>query len=115
EHNKNEHLTIARHEVCCTLEDVVRACKRYVKSGGKVSMVHRPERLVDLLTLFRTYKIEPKRIQYVYPKETEAANMVLVEGVRDGKVGLKALAPLVIYEKSGDYTKEARKIIYGEA
>src|SRR5699024_10381547 len=80
EYNKNDYLTIARHEVCCTLEDVIRACKRYVKPGGKVSIVHRPERLVDLLTLFRTYKIEPKRIQYVYPKETEAANMVLEIG-----------------------------------
>jgi len=113
EYNENEHLTIARHEVCCTLKQVVQACKRYVKPGGKVSLVHRPERLVDLITLFRTYKIEPKRLRYVYPKANEAANMLLIEGIRDGKTGLTTLPPLVIYEKDRTYTNEAREIIYG--
>lgn len=114
EHNQNEYLTIARHEVCCTLEDVVKACKLYVKPGGKVSLVHRPERLVDMLTLFRKYKIEPKRIQYVYPKVDKSANTILLEGIRDGKSGLKVLPPLFIYEEDGNYTEHARNIIYGE-
>lgn len=113
EYNENDHLTIARHEVCCTLEQVVQACKLYVKPGGKVSLVHRPERLVDIITLFRTYKIEPKRLRYVYPKANEAANMLLIEGVRDGKTGLTTLPPLVIYEADNTYTNEAREIIYG--
>lgn len=112
EHNKNKYLTIARHEVYCTLEDVVQACKRYVRPGGKVSFVHRPERLVDLLTLFRKYRIEPKRLQFVYPKVGKDANMLLLEGVRDGKTGLKMLQPLYIYNKDGTYTEEAREIIY---
>src|SRR5690625_2612714 len=64
-HNQSEYMTIARHEVCCTLEDVVKACKLYVKPGGKVVLVHRPERLVDIITLFRKYKLELKRIQFV--------------------------------------------------
>src|SRR5690625_1830258 len=51
EHNKNDYLTLARHEVCCTLEDVIKACKLHVKPGGKVSLVHRPDRLVDMITL----------------------------------------------------------------
>src|SRR5690606_26486640 len=114
EHNQNEYLTIARHEVCCTLEDVVKACKLYVKPGGKVSLVHRPERLVDMLTLFRKYKIEPKRIQYVYPKVDKSANTILLEGIRDGKSGLKVLPPLFNYEEDGNYTEHARNIIYGE-
>src|SRR5699024_11621804 len=59
EKNKNEHLTIARHEVCCTLEDVIKACKLYVRPGGKVALVHRPGRLVDILSLMRTYNLEP--------------------------------------------------------
>src|SRR5690625_3464340 len=113
EHNKNVHLTIARHEVFCTLEDVVQACKRYVKPRGKVSIVHRPERLVDLLTLFRKYRIEPKRLQFIYPKVGKDANMLLLEGVRDGKTGLKLLQPLYIYNDDGTYTEEARDIIYG--
>jgi|SRR5690625_731319 len=113
EHNKNDYLTIARHEVMCTLEDVVKACKRYVKPRGKISIVHRPERLVDLLTLFRQYRIEPKRLQFIYPKVGKDANMLLIEGVRDGKPGLKILPPLYIYQKDGTYTEEAREIIYG--
>ncbi len=114
QHNLNEHLTIARHEVCCTLEQVVQACKLYVKPGGKTAIVHRPERIVDLLTLFRTYAIEPKRMRLVYPKRGKEANIVLLEGIRDGKVGLKMLPPLYIYEENGKYTEEARNIIYGE-
>lgn len=114
EHNENEYLTIARHEVCCTLEDVVKACKLYVKPGGKVSLVHRPDRLVDIMTLFRKYKIEPKRMQFVYPKLSKEANMILIEGVRDGNTGLKLLPPLIIYEDDDTYTEEARKIIYGK-
>ena len=114
EHNENEYLTIARHEVCCTLEDVVKACKLYVKPGGKVSLVHRPERLVDIMTLFRKYKIEPKRMQFVYPKLSREANMILIEGIRDGNTGLKLLPPLIIYEEDDTYTEEARKIIYGK-
>lgn len=114
EHNENMYLTIARHEVCCTLEGVIKACKLYVKPGGKVTMVHRPERLVDILTLFRSYQIEPKRLQYVYPKTDKLANTILIEGIRDGKPGLQVLPPLVIYKDNGEYTDRARGIIYGE-
>jgi len=115
EQNKNEYLTIARHEVYCTLEDVVKACKLHVRPGGKVALVHRPERLVDLLTLFRAYRLEPKRIRYVYPKHGKDANMLLVEGVRDGNAGLKVLSPLYIYNPDNTYTEEAETIIYGRA
>lgn len=113
EQNKNEYLTIARHEILCTLEDVVKACKLHVRPGGKVAMVHRPGRLVDLITLFRKYRLEPKRIQFVYPKEGREANMLLIEGVRDGKADLKILPPLYIYNQDNTYTKEADNIIYG--
>lgn len=114
EHNENEHLTIARHEVLCTLEDVVKACKLYVKPGGKVTLVHRPERLVDIITLFRKYKLEPKRLQFVYPKQSKEANTILIEGIRDGSAGLKILPPLYIYQDDGTYTEKAREIIYGK-
>lgn len=113
EFNKNKHLTIARHEIACSLEDVVKAAKRYVKPRGKVAFVHRPERLVDIITLFRHYNIEPKRMRLVYPKQHKAANMLLIEGTRDGSVGLDILPPLYIYKDDGTYTKEAKAIIYG--
>lgn len=114
EYNQNEYLTIARHEVYCTLEDVVKACKLHVRPGGKVSMVHRPGRLVDIIELFRAYKLEPKRLQLVYPKQGKEANMLLIEGVRDGHADLKILPPLYIYNDDGTYTDEAEAIIYGE-
>lgn len=113
EQNNSEYLTIARHEVACTLEDVINACKLYVKPGGKVSLVHRPDRLVDILTLFRKYNIEPKRLQFVFPKSDDTANILLIEGIRDGKPGLTTLSPLYIYEQSGSYTNAAKEIIYG--
>src|SRR5690625_1780575 len=114
EWNDNEHFTIARHEVYCTLEDVVKACKLHVRPGGKVSLVHRPERFVDIIVLFRQYGIEPKRVRFVYPKEGKEANTVLIEGVRDGKSGLRMLPPLYIYHADGSYTKEAEEIIHGK-
>lgn len=113
EHNKNDYLTIARHEVCCTLEDVIKACKLHVKPGGKVSLVHRPDRLVDMITLLRKYNIEPKRLQLVYPKYGKEANTFLIEGIRDGGSGMKILSPLYIYNEDGTYTNRAKQIIYG--
>ncbi|WP_164670605.1 tRNA1(Val) (adenine(37)-N6)-methyltransferase [Virgibacillus doumboii] len=113
EHNKNDFLTIARHEVYCTLEDVVKACKLHVRPGGKVSMVHRPGRLVDIIALFRQYNLEPKRLQFVYPKLGRDANMLLIEAIRDGKADLTILPPLYIYNDNNTYTKEAEDIIYG--
>lgn len=112
EHNFNEYLTIARHEVCCTLEDVVKACKLHVRPGGKVAMVHRPGRMIDIIMTFRKYNLEPKRLQLVYPKKGKEANMLLVEAVRDGKADLKILPPLFIYTEDGRYTEKAKEIIY---
>lgn len=112
--NENEYLTIARHEVLCTLEDVVKACKFYVRPGGRVALVYRPNRLVELLSLLSSYRLEPKRLQFIYPKKGENANMVLVEAVRDGKQGLMTLPPLTIYKDHHRYTKEAEAIIHGE-
>lgn len=113
EKNKNEHLTIARHEVCCTLEDVIKACKLYVRPGGKVALVHRPGRLVDILSLMRTYNLEPKRLQFVYSKAGRQAIMILIEGVRDGKADLNILPPLYLYNEDDTYTEETKEIIYG--
>lgn len=114
EQNLNEHLAIARHEIHCNLEEVVESCSHLAKSGGKVSMVHRPERLVEIVQLFKKYKLEPKRMRLVYPKEGKEANILLIEGVRDGKPGLKILPPLYALTKEDEYTAELREILYGE-
>ncbi|MCT2534331.1 tRNA1(Val) (adenine(37)-N6)-methyltransferase [Aquibacillus koreensis] len=114
EQNKSDYFTIARHEILCTLEDVVIACSKLAKSGGKVSMVHRPSRLVEIITLFKKYKIEPKRMRLVYPKAGKEANTLLIEGVRDGNPDLKILPPLYAFDDKDNYSKELEGILYGK-
>ncbi len=114
EKNPNEHYAIARHEIKCNLEDVVRVSSQLVKQGGKVSLVHRPERLLDIVMYMREYGIEPKRIQLVYPKQGKEANILLIEGIRDGKKGLKILPPFIVYRDDDTYTAEMNELIYGK-
>ena len=98
--------TIARHEILCTLEDVVREAAAVLKTGGHFFMVHRPTRLVDIFELMRRYKMEPKRMKMVHPYADQEANMVLVEGVRGGRPMLITEKPLIVYREKGVYTKE---------
>ena len=112
--NENEHLAIARHEILCTLEDAVEVSSRLVRQGGKVAFVHRSGRLIDMITLMRKYRLEPKRIQFIYPKRGKEANTLLIEATKDGKPDLKILPPLIVYEDDDEYTAETRKILYGE-
>lgn len=112
--NQNEHLAIARHEIYCTLDDVVQVSSKLVKQGGKVAFVHRPGRLLDIVTAMRKYRIEPKRLQFVYPKAGKEANVLLIEGIKDGSPDLKILPPLIVYNEKNEYTKELRTILYGE-
>jgi tRNA1Val (adenine37-N6)-methyltransferase len=103
---------IARHEVCCTLEDVIIACRILLKDNGRMYMVHRPERLADILCAMRKHKIEPKVIRMVHPKYNKAPNIVLIEGQRDGGAFLKWESPLYIYDETGNYSDELQAI-YG--
>ncbi|WP_205693981.1 tRNA1(Val) (adenine(37)-N6)-methyltransferase [Clostridium prolinivorans] len=110
--NSNDKNAIARHEICCTLEDVIIACRIVLKDNGRVYMVHRPERIADILCLMRKHKIEPKTIRMVHPNTKKAPNIVLIEGQRDGGAFLKWEPPLYIYNDNGGYTEEIEKI-YG--
>ncbi|WP_242826166.1 tRNA1(Val) (adenine(37)-N6)-methyltransferase [Butyrivibrio sp. VCB2006] len=103
---------IARHEVLCDLEDVVKAAARLLKSGGKFYMVHRPFRLTEIMVLMHQYKVEPKRMQLVYPFADKEPSMVLIEGARGGKSRISVEKPLIIYESQGKYTKDIYDI-YG--
>jgi tRNA1(Val) A37 N6-methylase TrmN6 len=114
EQNVNEHVAAARHEVHCSLEDVIRVSSRLVKSGGRVSMVHRPSRLVDIFILMRQYRLEPKRIRFVHPRAGDEANMVLVEALRDGKPEVRMLPPLIVYKEGNQYCQELLDIYYGK-
>lgn len=110
--NPNDKNAIARHEICCTLEDVIVACRILLKDNGRMYMVHRPDRLADILCLMRKHSIEPKTIRMVHPNTNKAPNIVLVEGQRDGGAFLKWEPPLYVYKSDGSYSEEIEKI-YG--
>lgn len=110
--NERDTKTIARHEISCTLEDIIIESARILKSSGNLFMIHKTERLVDILSLMRKYKIEPKRIRFVHPNVNEAPNLVLVEGVRSGRAFLKVEKPLYVYKTNGEYTEDIKEI-YG--
>lgn len=104
--NLDDKNAIARHEICCTLEDVIIASRVLLKDNGRMYMVHRPDRLVDIVTLMRKHRIEPKRIRMVHPSVGKAPNIVLVEGQRDGGIFLKWDEPLYVHTEDGGYTEE---------
>lgn len=110
--NPTDAKAIARHEVCCTLDDILRESARILKPGGRFYMVHRPFRLAEIFSKMVEYKIEPKRMQLVYPYVDKEPNMVLIEGLRGGKSRLTVEKPLIVYESEGKYTPEIYDI-YG--
>jgi tRNA1(Val) A37 N6-methylase TrmN6 len=112
--NVNPHVAIARHEIHCTLEDVVRVSAQLVRSGGKVAMVYRPSRFAELMIAMRQYRLEPKRIRFVHPREGQPANIVLVECIRDGQPEVHILPPLIVYQSKGEYTPEIYEIYNGD-
>ena len=97
---------IARHEVLCTLDDIIRESARTLKAGGRFYMVHRPFRLTEIMQVLTKYKPEPKRMQLVYPYIDREPNMVLIEALKGGNSRITVERPLIVYEKPGVYTKE---------
>ena len=92
----------------------MKVSSELVRQGGKVAFVHRSGRLIDMITLMRKYRLEPKRLQFIYPKKGKEANTLLIEATKDGKPDLKILSPLIVYQDNDEYTTEMRKILYGE-
>ena len=108
--NDNDGKSIARHEVLVKLEDILKMSSYLLKNGGTFAMVHRPERLIEIINLMQSNNIEPKKIRFVYPKEGKNANMLLIEGVKNGKSGLKLLPPLIVHNDKGEYVPEIKKM-----
>ena len=104
---------MARHELNGTLDEIVKACARLVKSGGKVAMVHRPARLTEIIETMRKCRLEPKRMRFVHPRLDEEANMVLIEAIKDGGVELRLLPPMIVFEEGQASTPELQQIFYG--
>ena len=104
--NVNSAKTIARHEVLCTLDDILRESARLLTFHGRFYMVHRPFRLAEIFTKMTSYGIEPKRIRFVHPYVDKEPNMVLIEGSNKGRSRMQVDPPLIVYEKDGSYTGE---------
>lgn len=110
--NEGDAKAIARHEILCTLEDIVSQAAKLLKPGGNFFMVHRPFRLAEIMTVLQAYKLEPKRMQLVYPFVDKEPNMVLIEANRGGKPRLTVEKPLIVYKEPGVYMPEIYDI-YG--
>ena len=108
--SETEKQLISRHEVKCNLEDIIKKSFKMLRDYGDFYMIHRPERLVDILYLMRKNKLEPKEIRFVHPKSGEKPNLVLIKGVKYSGEFLKVLEPLIVYKENGEYTDEIYKI-----
>ena len=107
--NESDYKTIARHEVALNLEELIQISSRLLSYNGVLGLVHRPERLIDIIETMRKYQIEPKRMELIYPGVGKEANILLIEGRKQGKPGLKILPPLYSHKKNGEYTEEVQK------
>jgi tRNA1(Val) A37 N6-methylase TrmN6 len=110
--NPNMEKAIARHELLCSLDDVVREAAKVLKPGGRFYLVHRPFRLVEIINTLTNYKLEPKRMKMVHPFINKEPNMVLIECVKGGKSMIKVESPLIVYKEQNVYTDEIYDI-YG--
>ena len=112
--NPNPYLAIARHEIHLGLDDVFQQASKLLKMNGKIAMVHRPDRLIDILHSMENNRIAPKRIQFVYPKQNKEANTLLIEGIKDGKTdGLRILPPLYVYGEDNTYLPDIKEMLHG--
>ena len=107
--NDSKYKVIARHELMLDIKRLLKISRKLLKNNGILAIVHRPERLLDILLEMKNNNIEPKRIQLIYPGVDKEANILLIEGSKNGKPGLKIMPPLYAHDNNGDYTKEIKK------
>ncbi|MDD2391422.1 MAG: tRNA1(Val) (adenine(37)-N6)-methyltransferase [Bacilli bacterium] len=108
--NIKEEYALSRHEISLNLEDIMIISKKILKNKGSLAIVQRPENLVRIITLMRKYNIEPKRLMFVYPKKNKEANIMLIEGTKNGLPGIKVLDPLYVHDENG-YTEEIMNFV----
>ena len=110
--NKNDYKTIARHEIKLNLSELFKIASYLLKNKGNIAIVHRPERIIEIIEEMKKNRIEPKKIQFIYPGKDKEANILLIEGVKNGNPGLKILPPLYSHENN-EYTSEIKKYFKG--
>ena len=108
--NNNSVKSIARHEVMVTLDDIVKNSSYLLKTGGNFAMVHRSERFFEILDCLKKYRLEPKKIQFIYPKSNYNSDLFLIEATKNGKIGLKVFPPIVIHNDDDSYTEYVKSL-----
>lgn len=108
--NESYEKKIARHEVLFNLEDLCECSKKVLKDNGNLCIVHRTDRLMEILEIFRKHNIEPKRIRFVYENISKESTLVLIEAQKCGSVGLKVESPIILYNLDGSMTEEYKSI-----
>ena len=113
--NESQHYTLARHELTTNLDEIFEISKKLLKTNGHIAMVHRPERFLEIVDKMRANNLQPKWIQFVYPKANQPANILLIDAIKDGKEGGEIfLPPLIVHNDDGTYTDEIDEIYYGK-
>jgi len=108
--NENEAKLISRHEIKCTIEDIANVSSKLLKNNGALYIVHRPDRLIDIIGSLTKYKLEPKKIKFVYPKKDREPNLVLIKAIKNAKPFLKVEKPLFVYDENNNYTNDILEI-----
>ena len=108
--NLNMNKRISRHEVLVNLDTIVQKASYLLKNGGTFAMVHRPDRLIEIIDVMEKYNIAPKKLQLCYSKVNSNCNLILIEGNKNGKSGLKILSPVIVHNADGSYSEEIRKM-----
>ena len=108
--NENKQKLISRHEVECNLEDIIKISSKLLKSKGEIYMVHRTDRLVEIISKLREYNLEPKTIRFIYSNINKESKMVLIKAVKNGNEYIKVERPLIVYKENGEYTDEILEI-----
>lgn len=108
--NDNEVKRIARHEIYLNLDDIFKVAKKLLKNNGKIIMIHRPERLEEIFKSMTDNNITPKVIRFIYPKDNKNSNMIIIEGRKNARKGIKVLPPLIVHNKNDEYKEDIKKM-----
>lgn len=108
--NDNSIKSIARHEIMINIEDIIKLSRKLLKNNGSLVLVHRPDRLSEIINIMNENNLSIKRIQFIYPKEDCDSNMILIEATKNGKNALKVLPPIIIHDENGEYKDDIKKI-----
>lgn len=111
--NLNDIKAIARHEIHLNLDDIFKCAKKVLKNNGRIAMVHRTDRLIDIIMKMKENNIEPKRLQFIYPFKDSKSNLVLIEGAKNGSTGLILEKNIIVHNEDGSYTKEVMDLFNG--